>query len=203
MKNFILGLLFISSPFLLLAHNPLSAKYHLEAGENISLLNISLSQVGLNQALLKSHDEAELNKMEQKEFKELIVEYVKSNFFLSIDNEKIELKKGGIKFGAHQTDLKFIIPPVSKETKEVHIHIPAFKENGYHQTIFSYKIFDKVDKVILDFKNSYESTIRLGEPVISNQASFSNWIWIGLGGLMMISLILFGVKSLKKPLIAA
>ena len=81
------------SPFITLAHNPLSAKYHLNAGQKASILTIQLSQDGVNQVLIEKYGKEKINTIEQKEFKELIVDYIKSNFNLSINQETVELKK--------------------------------------------------------------------------------------------------------------
>jgi len=46
MKIFVIGLIWIVSPNSSFGHNPLSARYRLEAGEGASLLTINLSQYG-------------------------------------------------------------------------------------------------------------------------------------------------------------
>ncbi|MEO1261146.1 MAG: hypothetical protein AAFZ15_20255, partial [Bacteroidota bacterium] len=157
MKNFMAGLILIIVPFYTLGHNPLSAKYHLEAGEKVSLLSINLSQDCLNQALLKKYGKEEIEALTQNDFKELIVNYIKSKFSMSFDNKEIKLKEGGVKLGSHQTDLKFVLPPISNEAEEIKINIPAFKENENHQTIFSYKTKRKADYEILSSNNNYQS----------------------------------------------
>ena len=196
MKNLIIGLILLFSPFIILAHNPLSAKYHFEAGENASILTINLSQNGVNQVLLKKYGEEKINSIEQKEFKELIVDYVKSNFEMSINQETIELKKGGIKLGSHQTDLKFVLPPVSKDIENFSVAIPAFKENKNHQTIFSYTFLGKSDRIILGENNNYQSTINLNTATI--QTASINWLFIVLGSLVVIGGVFFGIKNRRK-----
>lgn len=193
MKNIIIALVFIISPFLSFGHNPLSAKYHLEAGEKVSLLTINLSQDGVNQVLLKAYSEKELEALSQNEFKALIVNYIKSNFSLSFDKKEIKLKEGGVKLGSHQTDLKFVLPPVSSEVEQIEIHIPAFKENDNHQTIFSYKTNRKADYEILSSKNNYQSTIMLLTP-----AKSKNWFWFNLVGATGIILILLFKMSFSR-----
>lgn len=188
------------SPFITLAHNPLSAKYHLNAGQKASILTIQLSQDGVNQVLIEKYGKEKINTIEQKEFKELIVDYIKSNFNLSINQEAVELKKGGIKLGNHQTDLKFVLPPLFEEVDNFSISIPAFKENRNHQTIFSYKFLDKKGKVILGKNNDYKSTINLNEQ--ATQSASSNWLLITLSSLVIIGGIFFGVKNRKKQILA-
>lgn len=171
----ILGLFLIISPFLIFAHNPLSSKFHLTISDKVSLLTVNLSQTGVEQVLLKNHSAEELNSMNSKEFKELIIAYVKNNFFLAIDGEAVELKKGGIKLGAHQTDLKFVLKPFSKSSKKAVINIPAFKENGEHQTIFLLNFFDEKGRVILSSRNNYKSKMYL-----SQEENSYAWLWIGV-----------------------
>ncbi len=178
MKNLIIGLVLSISPLFLLAHNPLSARYYLHAGEQASILNISLSQAGVNQALLKKYGQDELHQMEQKEFKEVIIAYLKEHFYLAINQQEIKLEEGGIKLGNHQTDLKFVLPPLPKEVVEIAVRIPAFQENDQHQTIFSYNLFGEVDKLILGTKNDYQARVKLKE---ASESSFYFWpIQLGL-----------------------
>lgn len=186
MKNLIIGLIVMVSPFLSFGHNPLSARYHFEAGENTSLLTINLSQDGVNHLLSKIVSPEKLKTITSVELKELIVDYIKSNFNLSIDKEQIELKKGGIKLGSHQTDLKFVLPPFSKEAQKIDIHIPAFKENGNHQTIFSYTIKGKSDHLILRSSNDFQSTI-----LLSAASNTNSWLWFILIGLVSLSSVFF------------
>lgn len=192
MKHIILGLTLFVSPFLVIAHNPLSATYHFEAGKDASVLSINLSQDGVNKILIDKYGSDEMNLISQKKFKELIVDYIKSNFNLTIDEQPIILNKGGIKLGTHQTDLKFVLPPLPNDFTIFHIKIPAFKENGNHQTIFSYKMSGKKDKVILDKKNNYEASIRLSPQVFN-----SNWLWAILGISLFIGLIVVSRFSKK------
>lgn len=100
MKNMIIGLMFLFSPFLMWSHNPLSASYYFEVTENASLLSISLSQDAINKVLLTTYTKAELEEMNQKNFEELIVKYIKSHFKVILDDVAVELKKGGIKLGS-------------------------------------------------------------------------------------------------------
>jgi hypothetical protein len=43
-----------------------------------------------------------------------------------------------------------VLPPFSKKTEIMDIHIPAFKENENHQTIFSYNLYGIADHIILN-----------------------------------------------------
>ncbi|NRR90519.1 hypothetical protein HSX10_02970 [Winogradskyella undariae] len=137
------------------AHNPLSAMYYLEVKDDFSILNISLSQVGLNEAISKYYKDD--NELSEAEYKELIVKYVRANFNLNINDSNINLLDGGVKLGNHQTDLKFITSKVPSNLETLNIKIDAFKENEHHQTIFSMSYHQKTSKVILNEANSYTS----------------------------------------------
>jgi len=186
------------SPLLSFGHNPLSARYHFEAGENASLLTINLSQDGVNNFLSKKFDREELSNFSGKELEIIIVEYIKDNFSMSAEGKKIELDKGGIKLGNHQTDLKFVLPPFSNSVDDFDIDISAFKENSNHQTIFSYKIFEKNDHVILSNLNDYKSTVSLSS--IQQSSSSFSYAFI-LGGIGILVLLAFGFmrKQSLKP----
>jgi len=166
-------------------HNPLAAKYHIAAGQQASLLTINLSQDGVNHTLIKIYGREHLDTISQLAFEELIVEYIKNNFTLYIDDGEIKLAKGGIKLGSHQTDLKFVLPPIIPNVEKVVISIPAFKENENHQTIFSYDL-NGTDHKILSSLNNFQSTIMLSQP----RRSLS-WIWILILGVLSFSTIIY------------
>jgi len=200
MKNIWIGMIIMISPFLSFGHNPLAAKYNLEAGAQASLLTINLSQNGVNQALLKKYSKEKLEEMSQQEWKELIVDYIKNNFSLSFDKKEIQLKKGGIKLGSHQTDLKFVLPPVSKNIETIDIHIPAFQENEHHQTIFYYNLNGNADHAILSSLNNYQITIQF-----STQAQASSQFWyilIAFSTLILIFLIKKNTEPNKNKVLA-
>ncbi len=162
MKQFIL-FLFLISPLIIFGHNPLSARYSLKAGVQASILNINLSQVGINQLLLKKYGVNKLNQINSIELKELIVDYIKNNFHFSINEKAIPLKNGGIRLGNHQTDLRFMLPAIANDVEDFFVHIPAFQENNNHQTIFSYQLSGKQNRVILGKKNNYQASVNLAE----------------------------------------
>lgn len=144
----------------------------------------------MNKVLIEKLGEEAFNKLDQQELKEQLFQYIKDNFILSIDDEKVQLMEGGIKLGSHQTDLKFIIPRLSEELKIMEISIPAFKQNRSHQTIFSYNINGSIDHLILNQDNNYQSTIHFSD------ANMNARLWITLIGLIsLISLILVKKSS--------
>jgi len=188
MKHFIIGLIVLVSPFFAWAHNPLSAKYHFEAGEHASLLSINLSQDGVNKVLIDQYGLDAVNQMTATKLKELLVAYIKDNFHFLVNHKKLRLDQGGIKLGSHQTDLKFVLPAFPQKVQDLSIHIPAFQENANHQTIFSYVIHGKADKVILTPENDYQSAIFINE--VMERPNFS-WIIGGVLGLIFVAFFFF------------
>ena len=141
------------------AHNPLSAMYYLEVKDDFTILNISLSQAGLSEAMLKYYKSN--SKLSEDEYKELIVKYVKANFNLNINDSSINLLDGGVKLGNHQTELKFITSKIPSNLEKLNIEVNAFKENEHHQTIFSISYHQKTSKVILNEANNYASHLKV------------------------------------------
>lgn len=196
-RNFIFTVSFII-PCLLSAHNPLSATYYAEVKENLGILNIYLAQGGVDHAMLSNLGKDKVSKMSQLEYKQAIVDYVKSNFTLKVDQKAINLKEGGIKLGDHQTDLKFVFEPFDKSYNTVSVDIPAFKENYNHQTIFSFNFFDSKNKLILSKNNDYKGTINSAQittqaPYTSNNQSI---YWIC--GIALIGMLLLTFFKIRK-----
>ncbi|WP_299385486.1 hypothetical protein [uncultured Lacinutrix sp.] len=161
------------------AHNPLSAMYYLEVKEGIGILNISLSQAGLQEALKKHYSARKIETLTSIEYKKLAVRYLKEKFYLNINGNKIELLEGGLKLGNHQTDIKFITNALPKKLNTLDVKIEAFKENDHHQTVFSILLNGKTSKVILSKNNDYETSVKFKEnKIVSEANSFNkNYLW--------------------------
>ena len=188
MNKFIIGILFWAIPFISFAHNSLSARYYLESTPSGSVLTINLSQTGVNQLMSEKYNEEYFLNLDEKAWKELIVNYVKENFTLKVDGVKIALAKGGIRLGNHQTDLKFILPALPQKPNAIFVNIPAFKENGKHQTILAYNILGKANKVILNQQNNYKANIDLYGNTNQNSPNYK-WLFIISGILILLALI--------------
>ena len=148
------------------AHNPLSAMYYLEVKEDINILNISLSQTGLNEALKKHYKNVDFNKLLGIEYKKLAVKYIKDNFYLKINKSEVILQDGGIKLGNHQTDLKFVLRELPETFKILTVKINAFIENKNHQSIFSLRLNGKTSKIILSQNNNYSASVTIKNNVM-------------------------------------
>ncbi len=184
------GLLNVSN-----AHNPLSAMYNLDVKGDFGILNIGLSQDGLNQALIKSFPDVDIENLSSLEYKKLAVKYIKDNFTLSINDQDIAILDGGIKLGNHQTDLKFITSEIPKDFKTLAIEIDAYRENKHHQTIFLLSLNGNSSKVILSEKNEYQSSLVLrdNKMIIEVEGSSENYFWY----LLLIPMLIIGMKVLK------
>ncbi|MDO6596710.1 hypothetical protein Q4512_07270 [Oceanihabitans sp. 2_MG-2023] len=161
------------------AHNPLSAMYYLEVNEGVSVLNISLSQSGLNEALKKHYSNIDLETLSSIEYKQLAIKYLKENFNLNINNKSVALLDGGIKLGNHQTDVKFILSQLPKNFESLDVEIKAFVQNKHHQTVFSLVLNENTSKVILNEINNYKTTVVFKNNImVKGEKVFNkNYLW--------------------------
>jgi len=190
------------------AHNPLSASFFLESKENFGILNISVSQTGLHEVIKKKFSEKDVEKLSIDEYKKIVVQYLKENFSLTIDNNNISLLDGGIKLGNHQTDIKFITSELPFQFENILVKIDAFRENNDHQTIFSISLNGYKDKVILGQNNEYVGSFNMSDKIVSKATMTPvgsaididkkiNYAWLLL--LLPFSIFLiFKVFNLKK-----
>ena len=177
------------------AHNPLSAMYYLEVKEDISILNINLSQNGLNEALKKHYSKIELEELSSLEYKQLAINYLKENFHLTINNIDIDLLEGGFKLGNHQTDVKFITSKLPNELKILNIKIKAFVENKNHQTIFSMLLNGSTSKIILRKNNNYSASVTFKDDLmIINKKFNKTYLWC----FVLIPIFLIAKKLVAK-----
>ncbi|MBU2929685.1 hypothetical protein [Winogradskyella psychrotolerans] len=161
------------------AHNPLSAMYYLEVKDGFGIVNLNLSQVGLHEAVFQNYTEEAIRNLSSENYKKLIVNYIKSHFFLIINDVKVELLDGGLKLGKHQTNMKFVTTKLPLEFESLEAHINAFKENEHHQTIFSLILNGKTSKVILNEANNFTAYNKFidNEMVISTTPFKKGYLW--------------------------
>ncbi|PNW26538.1 hypothetical protein [Formosa algae] len=162
------------------AHNPLSAAYYLEINQEFGILNVSLSQAGFQEALAKHFPNLDLDALSADEYKLLAVKYIKENFNLEINGNRITLLNGGLKLGNHETDLKFITSELPKTVETLNLNIHAFSENEHHQTVFSVLLNGETSKVILSENNKYSTTVLFenNKMKINKEQSQTNYLWI-------------------------
>lgn len=191
-KIIVLLLMLMVSVQTLYAHNPLSAMYYLEVKNNISILNINLSQNGLNAALKKHYPKLKLEGLSELDYKQLTAKYLKENFYLEINGQSIHLLEGGIKLGNHQTDAKFITTKLPATFKNLNVHIKSFIENENHQTVFSLLLNGNTSKVILNKKNEYSASVTFKDDamIVNSKAFNKNYLWC----LAIIPIFMIGKK---------
>lgn len=190
MYRFILGLIIMISPLSLSAHNTLSAKYYLNVTDEVSVLSVHLSQVGVH-AMMKKRYGDQVSNMSAVDYKKALVDYVKLNCDLWVGDQKITLNQGGIKLGSHQTDLKFLVDMPLLDRQNISVSIPAFRENEYHQTVFAYNLYGKKDKVILGIKNDYQSEIVLFKPT-------ENTTWLMFSIIAVLIVVIMFIYLVRK-----
>lgn len=178
------------------AHNPLSALFYLEANDHMSILTISLSQAGLNEALKKQNSEVILEELSSTTYKELAVKYVKENFDVRINGTNIQLLEGGIKLGNHETGMKFITSELPKTFETVNVNIKAFSENDHHQSVFSLLLNGKTSKIILNQSNNYEAEIIVIDDVmiIEDNSFNKSYLWC----LIIVPIFIIGKRLIRK-----
>lgn len=170
-----------------MAHNPLTAKFELNATlQEKALLNIYLSQTGLHQTLIKYHKETDFTTISVNNYKKLAVQYLKNHIYIKAGNTLLSIGEGGIKLGSHQTNFKFLIENYPSEVNDLEVHINAFNENENHHSVFWWKRIDAKSKVVLSERNDFRAAFNLdGLETMDASIPNSNILWIGLGVLVL------------------
>lgn len=196
-KTLIFCILMVLSSKMALAHNPLSAMYYFEVKGELGILNVSLSQAGLQEALLKHYSGTDFSLLTEVDYKQLAVDYIKENFHLTVNGDPIYLENGGLKLGNHQTDLKFISSELPKEFNNLDVAINAFRENDHHQTIFSWSLNGITDKLILKGDNEYRASVvfKNNKMVVQNRRINTNYLWF----IAIVPFFIVGRKLLLSP----
>ncbi|MEM8939828.1 MAG: hypothetical protein AAGC64_10825 [Bacteroidota bacterium] len=156
-KTLIAGLVWMLSTSILLAHNPLTARFELKASlKEGALLHVYLTQLGVHNALVKQHPDVDFKSLELNAYKKLVVSYIRKHVCLKADEVNLELGYGAIKLGNHQTDLRFYVKKYPEKVKSLAVEIDAFKENGNQQTVFWWYTTEAATKVILSSENGFK-----------------------------------------------
>jgi hypothetical protein len=168
---------------------------------NAGLLDIILSQYGIEQALIKKYPNLNLKTIDNKEFKEILIKYIKENIELYVNGQKLKIGTGVIKLGNHQTDLKFKVGNLPEDPKYVDVYAPCFQENDKQINFFrlAYKSFNIRAK--LSKKNNFESRFIIDENEISIADNNSNNTAIGqilIGSVFLVFIIIIIVIKTKK-----
>ena len=185
MKLFLLIIVIVLAPASAMTHNPLTAKFELDVLKEGALLNISTSQTGLHQALIKYYPKIDFSTISVRDYKKLTVAYLKKHLFLTTGDTILKIGKGGIKLGSHQTDLKFLIENYPKNVENLEVKIDAFRENENHHSVFWWNKISGRSKVVLSEKNDFQSAFQGVEQVMLNASMPTNGLWLlGLTSLL-------------------
>jgi len=150
-------------------HSSIMANYLFEGNEKGEwYLTISVPLAGLHQALLSHHDETDLWIVEGSEYNtQLALKYLVSKSrvkILSTDpinsGTLIEMQSIQTRLGDHQSDFIFKLKNVPKKISGFDLEISAMSENIGHVNIARVIHGAANKKVILQFSNNYQGSIR-------------------------------------------
>lgn len=139
------------------AHNTQQASFKLVLTGDASFIDISLSQYGIEQALLKSYPELNLSATNTSLFKETLVRHLKENIHISVNGKPLKMAGGLIKLGSHQSMLKFKVSNIKGMPKQLLVKITCFEQNERQKNIFTVVYGEKVARSILNTKNDYKA----------------------------------------------
>jgi hypothetical protein len=142
------------------AHDINTASVVIKKMDSVWTIHLSFSRIGANYSM-SEFLKTDLTTLEASRFKEKLVQYVRSNLKLSVDDTSIPIGPGGIKLGNHQTDLRFFIPDFPPEYEQISLSIPLFNENANQHTIVRFS--DGIDEIrkVLSHANNFTFRFKL------------------------------------------
>jgi len=197
-KFFIIGCLLSIHGFLF-AHNPMQSSLKLSIYEQSGILEVNLAQYGVEQALIKKYPDLDLKSINPTDFKELLINYLKENIAITIDDQQLKIGKGAIKLGSHQTDLRFQLERIPAHPNCVIVDAHCFQENDHQQNFFRVAYQELEVRKILTQENNFKSkfTITASEILVEDliERSEGNTIFGGVAAISLLSLCVFlGMK---------
>lgn len=185
------------------AHNPLTAKFELDATHpGLTVLHVYTSQTGLHQALLARYPATDFTTIATDAYKQLAVEYLRGHIHLEADGMVLPPAEGGIKLGSHQTDFKFLLPGYPQAVQTIWVRIDAFAENEHHQSVFWWKHPAGSEKVVFRESNEYTGTLSLiNDAALTTQLAATpmlGWLAFGLGSLALGALLIANIPGQLK-----
>lgn len=160
------------------------------------MVQFTISQEGANIALEETWGQS-LQSFDPQEFKGKYVAYVKEHVHLTSKDRTIALGEGGIKLGAHETKMTFMLPDLASDFEELKMHIPLFKTLEGQHTIVRIDKAGIKSKAILKASNSYKAIYHEDGDVTypTIEKSSNPWVWISLVSVFVIAIFLiFNVK---------
>lgn len=115
------------------AHSPDLAAWELEELDGGWVLSMHLPQVAVQRALEERLGIEVVAGLGEVALKEAVVAYVKATVRLeTTEGAPLPLGGGGIRLGAHQTDLRLSVAPPPPTAEALQVELRAFTEDGHH-----------------------------------------------------------------------
>ncbi|MCB4807713.1 hypothetical protein LG651_05580 [Tamlana sp. 62-3] len=186
------------------AHNPYQSSLKLHVLEHEGWLAISLSQYGIEQALVKKYPELDLKAVDLTEFKELLIKYLRETIAISINGEALKIGKGAIKLGNHQSDLKFKINYLPANPNIIKVTAPCFEENQNQINFFQIVYKDSHVREKLTKDNAFSASFLIENNTVAvfsesdSENFYNNYIlWVSLA-IVAIAILIFVFKRKNK-----
>ena len=200
-QSVLLTVIFFSS-FITYAHNPQISSLRLNIQNSTGILEFSLAQHGIEQALLKKYPRINLKTIAPNSFKELLIKYLKETVLLSANGKSIKLGAGIVRLGSHQSDLKFKLKNIPKTINYIDVNAHCFQENENQQNFFTLTKGHLKSKIKLSRENNFNSRFEILEEEISvidnfNEKTYpnTNFIWYALLLSIIMAISIFIVKA--------
>ena len=148
-------------------HNPLLATYEITESEGKWSINISSSQEGTDNAMLKYYGGINLQKLEQPKYKQLLLKYIKATTQITAnEQDMVKLGKGKIKIDRHKIELQFVLKNIPEKLNQLDFEVKTFAENPGHFNIVKFMAKDKREALVLSQKNNFTKSISFLEPTL-------------------------------------
>lgn len=165
--KYLLYIVFLLSFNFSIAHDPQISSLRLNIYEKIAILELTLSQYGIEQALIKKYPDLDLKNIKLKKLEEVIINYLKETIVISANGNPLKISTGIIKLQNHQSDLKFKIENLPKDLHFIDVDAHCFKENN-NQTNFLTVIQNELTaKTKLSKENNFKNRFIFDENKIT------------------------------------
>ncbi len=172
------------------AHSLSTTAIDLYKVNGLWVAQFTISQEGANIALEETWGQS-LQSFDAQEFKEKYITYIKERVHLSSNDQTIYLGEGGIKLGAHETKMTFMLPDLAPDFDQLNMHIPLFESLEGQHTIVRIDTEEGQVKAILKSSNSFKAYFSRGEINYLSTLNVNSYIWLGLGVVFIFALVLF------------
>jgi len=164
------------------AHSLSTTAIDLYKVNGLWVAQFTISQEGANIALEETWGQS-LQSFDAQEFKEKYVAYIKERVHLSSNDQTIHLGEGGIKLGAHETKMTFMLPDLAPDFDQLNMYIPLFETLEGQHTIVRIDKAGMKSKAILKASNSFTTSYEHGEityPIPAEESTLGWWVLIVL-----------------------